>query len=43
MTCLCFQKFIKVSANEFETNPLYCVGLPGYTWQRGLKNLGINL
>ena len=38
-----FEKFIKVSINEFKINPLYCVSLPGYTWQCGLKNTGINL
>ena len=27
-----FEKFIKVSVNEFIINPLYCVSLPGYTW-----------
>ena len=32
-----FEKFIKVSVNEFGKNPLYCVSLPGYTWQCGLK------
>ena len=38
-----FEKFIKVSVNEFGINPLYCVSLPGFTWQCGLKNTGINL
>ena len=28
-----FEKFIKVSVGEFGINPLYCVNLPGYTWQ----------
>ena len=37
-----FEKFIKVSFNEFESNPIYCVSLPGYTWQCGLKYTGIN-
>ena len=32
-----FEKFIKVSVNEFDINPLYCVSLPGYTWLCGLK------
>ena len=32
-----FEKFMKVSGNEFVINPLYCVRLPGYTWQCGLK------
>ena len=38
-----FEKFIKVSVNEYGINPLYCVSLPGYTWQCGLKCTGINL
>ena len=38
-----FEKFIKVSVNEFGINPLYFVSLPGYTWQCGLKHTGINL
>ena len=38
-----FEKFIKVSYNEFEINPLYCISLPGYTWQCGLKYTEINL
>ena len=38
-----FEKFIKVSVNVFDINPLYCVSLPGYTWQCGLKYTGINL
>ena len=32
-----FEKFIKVSINKFGINPLYCVSLPGYTWQCGNK------
>ena len=31
LTCV-FEKFIKVSVDEFDINPLYCVSLPGYTW-----------
>ena len=42
LTCV-FEKFIKVSVGEFRINPLYCVSLPGYTWQCGLKYTGINL
>ena len=42
LTCV-FEKIIKVSVNELGINPLYCVSLPGYTWQCGLKNNGINL
>ena len=38
-----FEKFIKLSVNEYDINPLYCVSLPGYTWQCGLKYTGINL
>ena len=38
-----FEKFIKISVIEFDINPLYCVSLPGYTWQCGLKYTGINL
>ena len=29
--------------NDFGINPLYCVSLPGCTWQCGLKYTGINL
>ena len=38
-----FEKFIKVSLNEFGINSLYCVSLPGYTWECGLKYTGINI
>ena len=38
-----FEKFIRVSVNEFGINPLYCVSLLGFTWQCGLKYTGINL
>ena len=38
-----FEKFIKVSVNDFGINPLYCVSLPGYTWQCGLKYTDIKL
>ena len=38
-----FEKFIKVSYNEFGINPLYCVSLPGYTWECGLNYTGRNL
>ena len=38
-----FEKFIKLSVNKFDINPLYCVSLPSYTWQCGLKYIGINL
>ena len=38
-----FEKFIKISINEYGNNPLYCVSLLGYSWQCGLKYTGINL
>ena len=38
-----FERLIKVTVNEFGINPLYCVSLPGYTWECGLKYTGINL
>ena len=38
-----FEKFIKISVNQYDINPLYCLSLPGYTWQCGLKYTGINL
>ena len=41
LTCA-IEKFIKVSVNELGINLLYCVSLPGYTWQCGLNNTGIN-
>ena len=39
---MCIEKFIKVSVNEFGIDLLYCVSLPGYTWQCGLKYTEIN-
>ena len=38
-----FEKFIKISVEEYGIVPLYCVSLPGFTWQCGLKYTGINL
>ena len=38
-----FEKFIKVSQNEFGISPLYFVSLPGYTWECGLKYINIRL
>ena len=32
-----FEKFIIVSINEFDTNPLQSVSLLGFTWLCGLK------
>ena len=34
---------MKVSNNEFCIDPMYCVSLPGYTWQCGVQYTGINL
>ena len=42
LACM-FEKFINISVNRYDINPLYCVSLPGYTWQCGLKYTGINL
>ena len=36
-----FEKFIKITIEEIEANPLYCVSLPGYTWQCGMKYIDI--
>ena len=38
-----FEKFIKVSNEEYNINPLYCVSLPGYTYQCALKYTNIKL
>ena len=38
-----FEKFIKISIDEYRINPLYCVSLPGYTWQCGMKYTDIKL
>ena len=32
-----FEKFVKVSTKEYKIIPLYCVSLPGYTYQCALK------
>ena len=42
LTCV-FEKFLKVSVNEFGLKLLYCVNLPGYTWHCGLKYTDIRL
>ena len=42
LTCF-FEKFKKVATNQFDVKPLFCVRLPGYTWQCQLKYKGINL
>ena len=38
-----FEKFVNVSTEEYTINPLYCVSLPGYTYQRALKYTNIKL
>ena len=38
-----FEKFIKISINHFDINPLYCVSLFGYNWPGGLNYTGIFL
>ena len=38
-----FEKFTKVSINEFDINLLYCVNLPGYTWLCGVEYNDIQL
>ena len=38
-----FEKFVKVSTEEYKINPLYCVSLPGYTYQWALKYTDIKL
>ena len=37
------EKFIEVSFEEYGINPLYCVSLPGYTYQCALKYTDIKL
>ena len=32
-----FEKYVKLSGNEYGINPIYCVSLPGYTSLCGLK------
>ena len=38
-----FEKFVKVSTEEYGINPLFCVSLPGYTYQCALKYTEIKL
>ena len=38
-----FEKFVKVSTEEYKINPLYCVSLPSYTYQCALKYTDIKL
>ena len=37
------EKVIEVSNENFDINPLYCVGLPSFTLQFALKQSGNNL
>ena len=38
-----FEKFNKIFIEEFGINPLYCMSLPDYTWQCGMKHTHIKL
>ena len=38
-----FEKFIKVSTEEYKINPLHCISLPSYTYQCALKYTDIKL
>ena len=38
-----FEKIVKVSTKEYGINPLYCVSLPGFTYQCALKYTDIKL
>ena len=38
-----FENFVKVSTKEYKIVPLYCVSLPGYTYQCALKYTDIKL
>ena len=38
-----FEKVMKVSIEELDINPQYCVSLPGYTRQFGLKYTDIRI
>ena len=38
-----FEKFVKVSTEDYKINPLYCVSLPGYAYQCALKYTNIKL
>ena len=37
------EKFVKVSIEEYDINLLYCVSLPCYTYQIGMKNTDTKL
>ena len=38
-----FENFLKVSTKKYGINPLYCVSLPGFTYQCALKYTDIKL
>ena len=38
-----FENFVKVSTEEYGIYPLYCISLPGYTYQIALKYTDIKL
>ena len=38
-----FEKFVKVSTKEYRNNPLYCISLPGHTYQCALNYTDIKL
>ena len=38
-----FEKFSKISVEEFDINPLNCVNIPRYSWQCGLNLTDISL
>ena len=38
-----FEKFVEVSIKQYKINPLYCVSLPGYTYQCALKYTDLKL
>ena len=42
LTCV-FEKFVKVSVNDIGNNPIYCLSLPGFTWECELNYTGKNL
>ena len=37
------EKFVEVSFEEYGFNPLYCISIPGYTYQCALKHTDIKL
>ena len=38
-----FDKYIKISIEEYGIYPFHCVSLPGYTWECGMKYTDIKL